>query len=38
LLDCVAQRRPVMLPAADLDEAIKTMALAEAILAGTRGE
>jgi predicted dehydrogenase len=35
-LDCVAARRPVALPAADLDEAIKTMELAEAILAGTR--
>jgi predicted dehydrogenase len=35
-LDCVAERRPIALPAADLDEAIKTMELAEAILAGTR--
>jgi predicted dehydrogenase len=35
-LDCVAERRPIALPAADLDEAIKTMELAEAILAGIR--
>lgn len=28
--------RPVSLPAANLDEAVKTMALAEAILAGLR--
>ena len=35
-LDCVANDRPVSLPAADLDEAVKTMRLAEAILAGQR--
>ena len=33
-LDCVKNDRPVTLPAANLDEAIKTMELAEAILAG----
>ena len=35
-LDCVKNDRPVSLPAADLDEAVKTMQLAEAILAGLR--
>ena len=35
-LDCVKYNRPVSLPAADLDEAVKTMQLAEAILAGLR--
>ena len=35
-IDCVKEDRPVELPAANLDEAIKTMALAEAIMAGTR--
>ena len=32
-LDCVKQDRPISLPAADLNEAVKTMELAEAILA-----
>ena len=35
-LDCVSNDRLVSLPAADLDEAVKTMQLAEAILAGLR--
>jgi predicted dehydrogenase len=35
-LDCVRDDRPIALPAADLDEAVKTMELAEAILAGLR--
>jgi len=35
-LDCVKEDRPIGLPAANLDEAIKTMALAEAILSGVR--
>jgi virulence factor len=35
-LDCVKDNRPVGLPAANLDEAVKTMQLAEAILAGIR--
>jgi len=35
-LDCVKANRPVSLPAANLDEAVKTMELAEAILAGLR--
>jgi len=35
-LDCVKEDRPVSLPAANLDEAVKTMELAEAILAGLR--
>ncbi len=33
-LDCIKEDRPVTLPAATLDEGIKTMELAEAILAG----
>ena len=33
-LDCIKEDRPVTLPAATLDEGIKTMQLAEAILAG----
>ena len=37
-LDCVKEDRPVSLPAANLDEAVKTMELAEAILAGLREE
>ena len=35
-LDCIKADRPVALPAANLDEAIETMQLAEAIMAGTR--
>ena len=35
-LDCVRDHRPVGLPAANLDEAVKTMELCEAILAGLR--
>jgi predicted dehydrogenase len=35
-LDCVKEDRPIGLPAANLDEAIKTMALAEAILNSIR--
>ena len=35
-LDCVKEDRPVSLPAANLDEAIKTMELAEAIMSGLR--
>uniref|UniRef100_UPI003978CA62 hypothetical protein n=1 Tax=Salmonella sp. SAL4356 TaxID=3159877 RepID=UPI003978CA62 len=35
-LECVRVDRPIMLPAADLDEAVRTMELAEAILAGLR--
>ena len=35
-LDCVKEDRPVTLPAANLDEAVKTMELAEQILAGLR--
>ena len=35
-LDCIKEDRPVSLPAANLDEAVKTMELAEAILAGLR--
>jgi virulence factor len=35
-LDCVRDDRPVTLPAADLEEAVRTMELAEAILAGLR--
>jgi predicted dehydrogenase len=34
-LDCVRNDTPVTLPAADLDEAVKTMELSEAILAGS---
>ena len=37
-LDCISQDRPVSLPAADLHEAVKTMELAEAVLAGLRPE
>ena len=37
-LDCIKEDRPVTLPAATLDEGIKTMELAEAILAGPRTE
>ena len=37
-LDCIKEDRPVSLPAANLDEGIKTMELAEAILAGLRPE
>jgi virulence factor len=37
-LDCVSAARPIALPAADLNEAVKTMELAEAILAGLREE
>jgi predicted dehydrogenase len=33
--DCLAQDRPIGAPAADLDEAVKTMELTEAILTGT---
>jgi predicted dehydrogenase len=36
-LDCVKNDRPVSLPAANLDEAVKTMELAERILAGPQG-
>ena len=35
-IDCVKDDRPITAPAADLDEAVKTMELAEAILAGLR--
>ena len=35
-IDCIKSDRPIALPAANLDEAIKTMQLAEAIMAGTR--
>jgi virulence factor len=35
-LDCVREDRPISLPAADLEEAVQTMELAEAILAGLR--
>jgi predicted dehydrogenase len=35
-LDCVKEDRPIDLPAANLDEAMKTMALAEAILNSVR--
>ncbi len=35
-IDCVKHDRPIALPAANLDEAVKTMQLAEAIMAGTR--
>jgi predicted dehydrogenase len=35
-LDCIKADRPVSLPAADLNEAVKTMELAETILAGLR--
>ena len=37
-LDCIVDDRPVSLPAAMLDESVKTMELAEAILAGLRDE
>jgi len=37
-LDCVREDRPIALPGADLNEAVKTMELAEAILAGLREE
>jgi len=37
-LDCIREDRPIELPGADLDEAVKTMELAEAILAGLREE
>ena len=36
-IDCVKDDRPISAPAADLEEAVKTMELAEAILAGERG-
>ena len=35
-LDCVKENRPIELPACNVEEAIKTMELAEAILAGLR--
>ena len=35
-IDRVKDGRPISAPAADLDEAVKTMELAEAILAGLR--
>jgi len=35
-LDCVKSNTPVSFPAANLDEAVKTMELAEAILNGLR--
>ena len=35
-IDCVRNDKPIELPAANLAEAVKTMELAEAILAGTR--
>ena len=35
-IDCVKNDRPISAPAADLDEAVKTMDLAEAILSGLR--
>jgi predicted dehydrogenase len=35
-IDCVKHDRPIDLPAANLDEAVKTMELCEAILAGLR--
>ena len=35
-LDCVRDNRPIELPAANLDEAVKTMNLAERILGGLR--
>ena len=34
-IDCIRLNKPIDLPAANLDEAIKTMALCEAILDGT---
>ena len=37
-LDCVKNDAPVSLPAADLDEAVKTMELADSILAGLRSD
>jgi len=37
-IDCIRQDKPIDLPAASLDEAIKTMALCEAILDGTNEE
>ena len=37
-LDCVREDRPIGLPGANLDEAVKTMELAAAILAGLRDE
>ena len=37
-LDCIREDRPVGLPGANLDEAVKTMELAEAILAGLRDD
>ena len=35
-IDCVKEKRPVSLPACNLEEAVKTMDLGEAILAGLR--
>ncbi len=35
--DCIRDDRPVVLPAANLDEAVKTMDLWEAIVAGLTG-
>ena len=35
-LDCIRDDRSVELPGANLDEAVKTMELAESILAGLR--
>jgi predicted dehydrogenase len=35
-LDCVSEDQPISLPASNLDEAVKTMKLAESILAGLR--
>ena len=35
-LDCIQQDRPIARPAADLDEAVKTIELCEAIMAGLR--
>ena len=37
-IDCVIHDRPVALPACNLDEAVKSMELAEAILQGLREE
>ena len=36
-IDCVKDDRPITAPAADLDEAVKTMELAEAIPGGAAG-
>ena len=35
-IDCIKQNRPITSPAANLDEAVKTVALTEGILKGLR--